>query len=247
MTAPATGGAPDLGLFARIAGVLTAPRATFERVVASPRPVLILLVVAIVVGLAGAVPQFSEAGQQAILDAQAAARESMGRPMSADEYAVMERLAPYFPYFTLGQILIFLPIFCLVIAALCWVAFNTVLGGAATFKQVLAIVTHSQVVGALGAVVAAPIQALQGTVTAGGPFNLGVLVPMLDESSTLARLLGITNVFTIWWLVVMAIGFGVLYRRKSTNVAIGLIVAYGAIAYTLIAVFGSMFGGGQGR
>ena len=40
-----------MGLFARIVGVMTSPRATFENIVAAPRPAGVLLVIAIVIGL----------------------------------------------------------------------------------------------------------------------------------------------------------------------------------------------------
>ena len=57
-----------------------------------------------------------------------------------------------------------------------------------------------------------------------GPFNLGALVPFLDDSSPIRTVLGSISVFTIWGLIVTAIGLGVLYRRKSRNIAITLIL-----------------------
>jgi hypothetical protein len=214
-----------------------------ERVVASPRPFGILFICALVLGLAAASPMFSQAGQQAVLDSQVEARNAMGRPMSDQEYATMQRFAPYFSYFTIAQMLVFMPIISLIITALCWVVFNTILGGTASFKQVLAIVTHSSVIGTLGAVLGAPIQVLQTKMTPGGPFNLGALAPFLDQSSVVARFLSYTSVFTIWGFVVTGIGLAVLYRRKSANIAMGLIVAYALIALGLM----SLFSGGSGR
>ena len=111
-------------------------------------------------------------------------------------------------------------------AALYWVAFNTVMGGTASFKQVLAIVSHSQVISALGIVAGLPIQLMQTKMTMGGPFNLGALAPMLEEGSTLATFLGGISVFSLWGLVVTAIGLGVLYRRNSRNIAITLIAVF---------------------
>ena len=141
-----------------------------------------------------------------------------------------------------------MPVMTLIFSGLYWVIFNTVLGGTAAFKQVLAIVTHSQVIPAIGTAIGVPIQMMQGKMTAGGPFNLGVLVPMLDENSPIATLLGATSVFAIWGTVVTAIGLAVLYRRKALSIAIGLIVAYLLIGYTIISTVGSLFGGGgQGR
>ena len=246
MTAESAPAPPaELSLFARAVGVITAPRATMERIVAVPRPVGVLFLVALVVALAAATPMFTAAGQQAALDNVVQARIDAGRPMSPEEISGMERFAPYFGYFTVAQIFIGLPIISLIIAALCWVIFNTILGGTASFKQVLAVVTHSQVIGAVGAVIGAPIQMMQSKFTAGGPFNLGALAPMLDEKSALARLLGATSVFTIWGLIVTGIGLAVLYRRKPGNVAIGLIVAYLLIAFALISAFSG--GGTTGR
>ena len=238
MTAEApTPAQPEMGLFARAWGVITAPGATMARVVASPRPVGILFLCALVIGMAAATPMFSAAGQQAALDSQVQARDAMGRPMSDQEYATMQRITPYFAYITIGQMFIFLPIFSLIIAGLLWVVFNTILGGTASFKQVLAIVTHSSVIGTLGAVLGAPIQVLQNKVTAGGPFNLGALLPMLDQSSIPARFLGFTSVFQIWGFIVIGIGLAVLYRRKSANIIIGLILAYSLIAMGIMSAF----------
>ena len=46
---------------------------------------------------------------------------------------------------------------------------------------------------------------------------------MLEEGSFLARFLGFVNVFTIWGLIVLAMGLAVLYHRKTLNIAIAKI------------------------
>ncbi len=245
MTAAAdTATATPMGLIQRAIGMITSPKATFERALATPRPMGILLLVALVISIAAGLPQFTEAGRQATLDSQVQTNERFtGRAMTEEQYAQAERMSHYGGYFAIVGSFIMLPIFSLIFGAVYWVVFNTILGGAASFKQVLTVVTHSQVVAALGAAIGAPIQYLQGKVSAGGPFNLGALVPGLDENSALATFLGFTSIFTIWGLVVTAIGLAVLYKRKSLNIGIGLVVAYVAIAYTLTSVFSSMFGG----
>ena len=105
------------------------------------------------------------------------------------------------------------------------------------------MVTHSQVIGALGILIGAPIQLYQGTMSMGGPFNLAVLVPMLEEGSFLSRFLGFVNVFTIWGLIVLAMGLAVLYRRKTLNIAIALIAVFCLISGVVIAAFGRLMGG----
>lgn len=226
--------ARPMGLLARAIGVITSPRATFENIVAHPRPFAILFLVAVVIALTAGVPQFTESGRQAALDAQIRNTERMtGQPMGPEQIERMERFSQYTGYFAIVGAFIFLPIFSLIITAIYWALFNALLGGTASFKQVLAVVTHSQVIGALGALIGVPIQLMQGTMSMGGPFNLGALAPMLDEGSRLAGFLGAISVFTVWGVFVTAIGLGVLYRRKTTGIFIALL----ALTLLITAVF----------
>jgi hypothetical protein len=74
------------------------------------------------------------------------------------------------------------------------------------------------------------------------PFNLGAALPMLEPGSFAANLTGAVDVFRVWELIVTAIGLGVLYRRRSTGIAVGLIVAYLVIAGVVIAGMSSFMG-----
>ncbi len=121
-------------------------------------------------------------------------------------------------------------------------AFNVGLGGTATFKQVLCVVGHATIITALGAVIGAPVQYAQGTMSAFGPFTLTALLPMLSETSFLARFLSFVNVFSIWGTIVTAIGLGVLYRRKTTNIAIGLFALSALVAAVGATVTGFFSG-----
>jgi hypothetical protein len=240
-TTPQTG---EPGLIGRAIGVITSPGATFAHVVRDPRPVAILLVVAVIIAVAQAIPQFTEAGRQAIIDTQLEAVERMtGQPVTDEVYQQMVDRASINAYVGIGFTFIFLPIVALIFGGLYWGVFNAIFGGTASFKQVLGLVTHSMVIGAVGALISAPIQLMSESISVGGPFNLGALLPMLDPESFLARFLGFISAITIWQIIVMAIGLGVLYRRKSTGIAIGLLVAYGLIVAAGVTVFGALFGG----
>ena len=222
--------APQMGLPARAIGVITAPRATFERIVADPRPIGILFVVAIVIGLATGLPQMTEAGRQATLDAQIRQTEQWtGQPVGPEQVARLEQISQYNAYFAIIGTFVMLPVISLLLTAVYWALFNAILGGTASFKQVLAVVTHAQVIGALGAVIGVPIQIMQGTMTTAGPFNLGALAPMLEEGSGLATFLGSISVFSIWGVFATAIGLAVLYRRKTAPIFITLLALFLAI------------------
>lgn len=247
MTESAEPAVKPLGLFARIAGMLTAPRATFENVVKAPRPVGILFICALVIGIAQTIPQLDEGVRQSQLDMQVRFTERItGQPVTPEARTQMEQRQKVGAYFTVVGTLIFTPIITLIFTALYWVVFNAVLGGTAAFKQVLAVVTHAQVIGALGYLIAAPIQYMQGRITVGGPFNLGALVSSLPDGNMIKLILTSTNIFMIWSIVVTAIGLAALYHRKTLNIAIGLFVVYFLIAAALASVFGS-FMAGMGR
>lgn len=244
MNQPPPPAVPAKGLIARMIGIITSPKATFEDVVRSPRPMGVLFICALIIGLAQGVPQFTERGRQAALDMGVQQTERWtGRPVTDQQYRLMEQQNRIMAYVAPVTTLVFLTIWSLVQTAILWAIFNAAMGGTATFKQVLAVVAHSTVIGALGMLVSAPIMLYQGTLSMGGPFNLGVLVPMLDEGSFVARFLGVTSVFTIWGLFVLAIGLAVLYRRKTSNIAIGLFAAYVLIAGALVGVAGRIAGG----
>jgi hypothetical protein len=245
MSNAATPEAPSLGLMARIVGVITSPGSTFADIVRAPRPAVVLLVVSAVIAVAAIVPQMTERGRQAILNTQVQAAERMtGQPVSDRIYAQLEQQSrsPFGKIMGVVSAFIMMPIVALFFAALFWAIFNALLGGTASFKQVLGISTHSMVIMALGAALAVPIQLMQTTISFSGPFNLGALVPMLDRESFLFRFLSFVNAITLWQTVVVAIGLGVLYKRKSTGIAIGLIVVYLALVAIGVTAFSALMG-----
>lgn len=224
---------PDhpLGLFARAIGVITSPKATFENIIKFPKALGILFLCAVVMGVGSAAPQFTPEGQQAVIDMQVNAAAARGREMPQAQIDGMQRFAPYFGYFTIASLLIFLPIITLFATALYWALFNIVLGGTASFKQVFAVTAHSGVIMALGILVGLPFTMTSPTMDMGGPFNLGALVPMLEETSRLAKLLSAISVFSIWGAFVNAIGLATLYRRKVTGIFIALLIIQIGFAY----------------
>ncbi len=219
---------------ARMVGVFFSPRATFADVAARPKwfGVLSVSLLIIVVGLFALFK--TEVGQQAWIDQQVRGSESFGRTISDQQYQGMERIAPYIGYIVACAYLIFLPIFVAIISGILLGVFNALLGGDASFKQVMAVVSHAGVITVLQSVFALPLDYVRETLSS--PTNLGVFVPFLDESSFLARLLGTIDVFQIWWLVTMSIGLGVLYKRRTGPIATSLLAVYAVIILAIAAV-----------
>lgn len=63
-----------------------------------------------------------------------------------------------------------------------------------------------------------------------------VFLPMLDDATFLARLLGWIDLFRIWWILNLSVGLGVLYKVRTRPIASGLLGVYVAIALIIAGV-----------
>jgi hypothetical protein len=231
----ATASAPTgMSLPARLFGILMSPRAAYADVVARPRLLGALAVVILISSTAVYTFMSTEVGKQAGLDMQVRQMESFGRTMTDAQYQRMEQMAGYAPYFGAGGQIVTLPLMALIIAGIAFAVFNAALGGDATFKQVYAVVVHSGVIIAVQQLFTLPLDYVRETLSS--PTNLAVFLPFLDENSFPARLLGSIDLFVIWWTINLAIGLGILYRKRTSPIATTLLVIYVTIGLVIAAV-----------
>ncbi len=233
-TAPAAGSAPaPKNLLARFVGILFSPKETFQAVAASPKVLGMLLMVSILTGVFAALPMTTDAGKQAALDQQIQSMKSLGFQVNDQMYEQMEKGAGRLPYTTGIGAFIFIPIVSLIFSGILFAIFNAALGGEASFKQVYSVYIHSGVIGVASAAVSGVTNYFSGH--AGSVANLGALLPMLGEKSFFANLLGTVDIFIIWSVVVLAIGLGALYKRRTQPIAISLLSVYAVIALAIAA------------
>jgi hypothetical protein len=182
----------------------------------------------------------TEAGRQAAIDQQVTQMQSFGFTVDDKMYEQLEKGAGRMPYTTGISVLVVSPIFAVIIAGILFAVFNAALGGEASFKQVFAVLVHAGAISALSTIFSGVINYFRGSM--GSVANLGALLPMLPESSFTGRLLGMIDVFLIWYIVVLAIGLAVLYRRRTQPIAISLLTVYAVIA-VVVALIKSRVGG----
>jgi len=230
-----------MGLVARFIGIITSPKDTFARIVAAPKWFGMMALTVVIVAIFSALPTTTDAGRQAFLDQQVQQRQSLGLPPLDDQqYAQMEKMAKVTPYITAGAVMVVTPIIVVIITGILFAVFNAALGGEASFKQMLAVVVHAGVISTLGSLISGIVNYFRGGIGSVG--NLGALLPMLPEKSFGANLLGTVDIFIIWWLLVLAIGLGVLYRRRTQPIVISLMSLYAVIAL-VVALVKSRLGG----
>jgi hypothetical protein len=222
------------GLLARVIGVFVSPRATYADVAARPRWFGALALSAVVVAGGFFIFLSSEVGKQAVLDQQTQLIESFGIKLNDQAYDRMEAGIDRARYTTsIGQ-LIGIPLVAVIIAGIMLGIFNALLGGDATFRQVFAIVAHSTLITALQQIFALPLDYVRETMSS--PTSLSVFAPFLEEDSFLARLLGAIDLFQIWGIVSLAIGLGVLYKRRTAPIATTMFIVYFIIVAAVAAI-----------
>lgn len=233
---PAAGAGPaGLSLPARFWGILTSPRETFADVVARPRwlgmMALVLLVTAVCTG--GFLS--TEVGQTAWLDQAVERAQRSGQQMPEAQLAAMEKMVPYMGIITAASTLLIGPLMWLVMGGILFAVFNAALGGTSTFRQIFAVLVHSTAPTVLQQLLVTPLNYIRESMSSAT--NLAVFLPWLEEKSFLAKLLGMVDLFMIWWVVLLAIGLAVLFKRRTGPIAAGLFIVYGVIAVVVAAAF----------
>lgn len=220
-----------MNVLARLIGVITSPKATFESVIAHPKALGILVIICLISAVTLGWFFSTQIGRDAWLNSMI---ERGGPQMTDQQISAMEKMLPFVGYFAIGQALIGVPIFMVLIAGLLYAIFNAAMGGTATFKQVFAVVVHSWVIPAVSQLFTLPLAYAKGELKSST--SLGVLLPMIDDSTFLGKFIGAIDFFMIWALIVLAIGLAVLYRRKTQSIATILFVIYGVIALAIAAL-----------
>lgn len=204
-------------------GVLTSPRETFAAIAARPRW-LGVMAITLVIAAACQYVILSSPDMQDAMIAQATRNPNMSDQQIATTEQFIPRLAAIFA----GVTLIFGPIVTAVVAGILMLIFTTLMGGAATFKQVYSVVAHSGVVSSLQGLLGAGLILIGAKPTGASPpgANLGIFVPMLEETAFVTQFLSAIDLVLVWWIVTLSIGLSVLYKRRTGGIATALICIY---------------------
>lgn len=222
--------AAPLSLFARVIGIITSPTETYKSIVAHPKWLGMLLLTTLFAAVMTGGFLFTEVGQNAWLDA--AIRP--GTP--PEQIQAMERMAPMLAYFSIGGVLVSIPVMLLLVSGVLYAIFNAALGGTSTFKQLFTVTVHAGAIGMLAQAFTMPLNYMRESMTSSS--SLAVMLPMLETDSFIYRLAAWADLFVIWQLIVLSIGLGVLYKRKPGPIALTILAVYFGIAVLVTSITG---------
>lgn len=220
-------------LLARLTGVIARPGRTFQVVIARPRWVALMATLTLVSFVPSAIVLATDVGQQALVDQWERTSVAFGWAVDDAEYATMQDVSRrYSIAYAAAAAVARGPVVACVIAAAVY-AIGTASRPRVRFSQVLAVVVHAGAILALRDVVAAPLNYVRESVAS--PVTALALTGIVDEASPVARLLSMIDLFIVWWVAVLAIGFAALYGRRARTVGLWLFGAYIGLA-ALLAV-----------
>ena len=211
------------------------PRSTFERVLAAPRWLDVLIVSTIVAATARALVMQTSVGQLALVDQWERTALAFGRVVDDAGYSALQAWSSRAALYEVGMAVVNGPVATIVLATGIFV----IAGGArarASLTQVLSVVAHASVILALRQVVGAATTYFRETTASAT--TLGSWFPGFDEASPVARFLGAIDLFIVWWAIVLAVGIATAYGfrvRRGLAFVLGTYVV-GAIVMTVVTV-----------
>src|SRR5688572_24160561 len=218
--------------------MVRSPRATLPNAVKNPRSLDLALLIVVIAAACSASFLLTRVGQLAALDQQVRQLESFGATIDDEAYEELRRVVPYRPAISAAAVLIGWPILWWVSARVLWWLGNPGSGAGrqpprsqANFAQVLTVVVHASSILAIRALVALPINYSRESL--GGATSLRMVMPAFGESSFPGRLLGAVDIFVVWWAVLIAMGLGILYQKRTLPIARWLFGAYAGVAAAL--------------
>jgi len=215
-TVPAPEAQPSLGAFARIIGVFFSPKATFEDIVRKPgwlAPVLLTTVLSII-----SVVALNQRVNWRDFIVQQIEKSPQGAQLSADQKQQRAEVGAKFTVAIVYVAGVIVPVcFALIVGLVMMGAYNLMAGAGARFSTAVSIVAHAGLVG----IVSTPLFLLvlflkpPGTIDPENPLatNLAAFLP--EDSARWLVVLGKSiDIFTIWTLILIAIGFAAVNPRK---------------------------------
>jgi Yip1 domain len=241
---PATSPAPSSGTggsdssFGRIFGVLFSPKLTFEAIVR--RPSWVVPVVLGCVFFIAVVAIFTQrGGWPSFFEKQAASNSRLQKLSAEDREVMINRQIKVAPIVAYIEGVIIPPVAALVVAGVLLLVFNLSVGTTIEFKTSLGIVAYAWVPWLIHAALSILILFLKDVSTVDlqniVASNPGALLSD-DAAKWLVALLSSIDIFAIWTMILLAIGFSATDSKKLSFGKSLVLVIIPWILFTVVKV-----------
>ena len=131
----------------------------------------------------------------------------------------------------------------IVVAAVLFFAFNVLLGGDSTFRRVFSTYCYSSLVSIPASIVKFPLVMAKGNMNV--QTSLALILSPEKQGSFIYSVLSSFDIFTIWQVILLSIGLGVMYKFATKKAFVTVFILW-IIWILLKSGLGSAFGGSIG-
>ena len=232
----------SMGEIGRLTGIIWEPGPVFEDLAARPRwwaPIILLTIISVVFVLTFSRRVGWEEYVRQQIDKQAQTNPQMAQMSAEQRSRAVSISASIAKYGGLGGALVGVTISTLLITAVMLGSLNLLGGGALKFRDVFSVTSYSFLPSAISSVLALVVMLLKDPadfdLQRPLPANLGAFLSTQTTPKWLIALASSFDLFTVWIMLLMALGFSVVAKRLSFGKSLSLVLLPWAL-YVLIKV-----------
>jgi hypothetical protein len=228
----------EMSFFQRFGNIFANPRKAFESIDRRPTWLWPLLLVMVLTAVTTQImfPVTMQAQLDNLRNNPDVSAEQLQAIEQYSQPGAMQRI-----FALVGQI-IFMPLFYLLLSGIFYFTGSVLLGGETTYKRVLSVLSWSGCISLVATLVVMPLIMIKKSLNVS--ISLALLLSADSVNTTLYRILSKIDFFTIWYMIVFAIGFSVIYKfsKAKAFMAVGALwVIWVAISVAFAGIF-SRFG-----
>ena len=220
----------EMNWLARIFNIFFEPRKVFESLKAKPKWLVPFIIVCLITLL------FLFLASGIIVSEQIAKTEANQQLTDAQESVIANWIK--ISMFVFGPIWLALALFA--VSLVLYFVFNILMGGDSTFIRVLSVVSHSYLISIPATIVHLPIILIKKSVDV--HTSLALVLPVELKEKFLYRFLDGFDIFTLWQVIVLALGLSVMYNFSFKKSFIPILIMW-IILILISALLAGLFAG----
>ena len=232
----------SMGEIGRLTGIIWEPKPVFEDLAARPRwwaPIILLTILSIVFVTAFSRRVGMDTFMRQQMDKQFQTNPQMAQLNAEQRERLMSVSATYAKYSMFGGAVVGIAVSTLLVAAIMLGSLNLLGGAGLKFREAFSVTSYSFLPSAISTVLTLVVMLLKNPedfdLQRPLPANLGAFLSTQTTPKWLHALASSFDLFTIWVMLLMALGFSVVAKRLSFGKSLTLVLVPWAL-YVLIKV-----------